>query len=375
MSGIRVGVPTEIKTAERRVALTPAGVELLAGAGHEVTVQSGAGAGAGLPDALYEAAGARLEPDADVVWRDSDLVVKVKEPVAAEYGRLRSDLTLFTYLHLAADRPLTEALVESGTTGVAYETVEDERGGLPLLAPMSEVAGRLAAYAAAHHLRSPEGGPGLLMGGVPGVAPARVLIIGGGVVGTQAARMAVGMEADVTILERSLARIKALDELFQGRATVLASDPETLASSLALADVVIGAVLVPGAAAPRVLTREMLPRLKPGALLVDVAIDQGGCFETSRATTHDDPTYVVDGVVHYCVANMPGSVPTTSTRALTNATLPHVLRLVERMDDGGSWDSALASGLNVADGRITQPAVAAAFPDLPSGLGGERVVA
>jgi alanine dehydrogenase len=375
MSGIRVGVPTEIKTAERRVALTPAGVELLAGAGHEVTVQSGAGAGAGLPDALYEAAGARLEPDADVVWRDSDLVVKVKEPVEAEYGRLRTDLTLFTYLHLAADRPLTEALVESGTTGVAYETVEDERGGLPLLAPMSEVAGRLAAYAAAHHLRSPEGGPGLLMGGVPGVAPARVLIIGGGVVGTQAARMAVGMEADVTILERSLARIKALDELFQGRATVLASDPETLASSLALADVVIGAVLVPGAAAPRVLTREMLPRLKPGALLVDVAIDQGGCFETSRATTHDDPTYIVDGVVHYCVANMPGSVPTTSTRALTNATLPHVLRLVERMDDGGSWDSALASGLNVADGRITQPAVAAAFPDLPSGLGGERVVA
>jgi alanine dehydrogenase len=375
MSGIRVGVPTEIKTAERRVALTPAGVELLAGAGHEVTVQSGAGAGAGLPDALYEAAGARLEPDADVVWRDSDLVVKVKEPVEAEYGRLRSDLTLFTYLHLAADRPLTEALVESGTTGVAYETVEDERGGLPLLAPMSEVAGRLAAYAAAHHLRSPEGGPGLLMGGVPGVAPARVLIIGGGVVGTQAARMAVGMEADVTILERSLARIKALDELFQGRATVLASDPETLASSLALADVVIGAVLVPGAAAPRVLTREMLPRLKPGALLVDVAIDQGGCFETSRATTHDDPTYIVDGVVHYCVANMPGSVPTTSTRALTNATLPHVLRLVERMDDGGSWDSALASGLNVADGRITQPAVAAAFPDLPSRLGGERVVA
>jgi alanine dehydrogenase len=366
---MRIGVPTEVKSGERRVAVTPAGAQLLVDAGHEVLVQAGAGEGAGFDDAAYERAGARLSPAADAVWGVADLVVKVKEPVPAEYGLLRDDLTLFTYLHLAADRPLTEALLESGTTAVGYETIADERGGLPLLAPMSEVAGRLAAYAAAHHLRSPAGGPGLLMGGVPGVAPADVVIVGGGVVGTHAARMAVGMEADVTILERSLPRIKVLDELFQGRVRVVASDPGTVAEALERADVVIGAVLVPGAAAPRVVTREMLARLKPGALLLDVAIDQGGCFETSRPTTHDDPTYTVDDIVHYCVANMPGAVPTTATRALVNATLPYVLRLVERLATGGDWDAGLAGGLNVADGRIRQAAVAAAFPDLPAGTG------
>jgi alanine dehydrogenase len=363
---VQIGVPTEVKSGERRVALTPGGVELLVGGGHEVLVQAGAGEGAGFGDADYERAGALLRPSADAVWGAADVVVKVKEPVPAEYGLLRDDLTLFTYLHLAADRPLTEALIESGTTAVGYETVADERGGLPLLAPMSEVAGRLAAYAAAHHLRSPAGGPGLLMGGVPGVAAADVVIVGGGVVGTQAARMAMGMEADVTILERSLSRIKALDELFQGRVRVIASDPGTLAEALERADVVIGAVLVPGAAAPRVVTREMLARLKPGALLLDVAIDQGGCFETSRPTTHDDPTYTVDGIVHYCVANMPGAVPTTSTRALVNATLPYVLELVARLEDGGAWDAGMAGGLNVSDGLIRQAAVAAAFPDLPA---------
>ena len=363
---MRIGAPSEVKSGERRVALTPAGVELLARDGHEVTVQRGAGAGAGLSDSAYEEAGARLEADARRVWGGSDVVVKVKEPVPAEYGRLREDLTLFTYLHLAADRPLTEALVDSGATALGYETVADRHGGLPLLAPMSEVAGRLAAYAAAHHLRSAAGGPGLLMGGVPGVAPANVLIIGGGVVGTQAARMAAGMEAQVTILERSLSRIKALDELFQGRVRVLASDPGTVADGLAQADVVIGAVLVPGATAPRVITREMLAWIRPGSLLIDVAIDQGGCFETSRATDHDDPVYTVDGIVHYCVANMPGAVPATATRALVNATLPYVLRLVDGLEHGGELDAELTGGLNVADGRISQAAVAKAFPDLPA---------
>lgn len=373
--GPKIGVPTEIKSGERRVALTPAAVEMLVSRGCAVTVQRGAGEAAGFPDTAYRGAGAALESGADAVWAYSDLIVKVKEPIEPEYRHLRAELTLFTYLHLAADRALTEALVCSGALGLAYETVRDARGGLPLLAPMSEVAGRLAAYAAAHHLRAPDGGPGLLLGGVPGVAAASVVVIGGGVVGTQAARMAVGMGADVTILERSLPRIKALEEFFESRARVIASDPATLADALSDADVVIGAVLVPGATAPRIITREMLAELRPGAILIDVAIDQGGCFETSRPTTHADPTYAVDGILHYCVANMPGAVPMTSTRALVNATLPYVLELADRLSDGQPWSEGLRGAINVSTGRIRQRAVGEAFPDLPVAPASELVTA
>jgi len=363
---MQIGVVTETKPSERRVGLTPAGAATLVADGHEILVQEGAGVGAGFPDDAYRGSGARLEATADAVWSQSELVVKVKEPIASEYRHLRADLTLFTYLHLAADRPLTAALVESGATAIAYETVRDTNGGLPLLVPMSEVAGRLAAQAAAHHLQHPFGGPGILMGGVPGVRAADVVVIGGGVVGTNAALVAAGMRAEVTILETSAKRLRELDAQFGGTARVLASDPETLRRSVAGADVVIGAVLVPGAAAPRLVRREDLAAMQPHALLVDVAIDQGGCFETSRPTTHEDPTFTVDGILHYCVGNMPGAVPRTSTRSLTNATLPYVRRLAA---DGPAQaladDPLLGSGLNVADHEIRFPAVADAFPDLP----------
>jgi alanine dehydrogenase len=368
MPGMRIGVPAEIKPSERRVAVTPAGAAALTADGHDVVVEAGAGAGAGFPDELYVAAGARIEPVAENVWADSELVVKVKEPIASEYGHLRDDLTLFTYLHLAADRELTEALIAAGTTAIAYETVNGSGGGLPLLVPMSEVAGRLAAQAAAHHLQHPFGGPGILMGGVPGVRPADVVVIGGGVVGTQAALVAAGMQAEVTVLDTSQTRVRELDALFGDRVRVLASDPETLERSLRSADVVIGAVLVPGRAAPNVVRREMLAQLQEHAVLVDVAIDQGGCFETSHPTTHEQPTFRVDGILHYCVANMPGAVPRTSTRSLTNATLPYLRRLAAQGPGPAmASDPLLAAGLNVAGGQISFPGVADAFPDLPRG--------
>lgn len=365
---MRVGVVKETKTKEARVGLTPAGASVLVGDGHEVRVEQGAGVGAGFGDHLYEQAGVKLV-SRDEAWADSELVVKVKEPIAAEYRYLRADLTVFTYLHLAADRPLTEALLSSGALGIAYETVQDDTG-LPLLAPMSEVAGRLAAHAAATYLTTPEGGPGLLLGGSPGVAAARVVVIGGGVVGTQAALLALGMQAEVTILDTSARRIRELDVIFGGRARVVVSDPASLARELAQADVVIGAVLVPGQSAPKVVGRADLALLKPSALLIDVAIDQGGAFETSRPTTYADPIYVVDGIRHYCVANMPGGVPQTSTRALTNATFPYLRRLVAQGPaDAITADPALALGVNTRDGQLVHLGVAQAFPDLPAAGG------
>jgi alanine dehydrogenase len=359
---VLVGLVAEVKSGERRCALTPAGTRELTAAGHDVLVQIGAGGGSGFPDADYSQAGAMLVPDAGTVWRAADLLLKVKEPVAGEYPQLRPEQVLFTYLHLAADRPLTDALVRSGTTAIAYETVEDAGGRLPLLAPMSEIAGRLAAQAGAYFLQEPLGGPGLLVGGVPGVAPARVTVLGGGVVGTHAARVACGMGADVTILDRSLPRLRELDELFDGRARVVMSGAEAIEQELVRSDVVVGAVLVPGAAAPKLVTREMLGLLPARAVLVDVAIDQGGCFSTSRPTTHAEPAYELEGVLHYCVANMPGAVPRTSTLALTNATLPYVRRLADLGVDGLlAQDPGVAPGVNVRDGEIVSAPVAEAL--------------
>lgn len=357
---MRIGLIKEIKPAERRVALTNTGVVALVNDGHDVLVETGSGAGAGFSDTDYGRAGAKLVDTADA-WA-TDLVIKVKEPIASEYTHLRRETTLFTYLHLAANPDLTHALLDARVTALAYETVEDKRVGLPLLTPMSEVAGRLAAYAAAHYLMHPFGGRGPLLGGSPGVAPAVVVVLGGGVVGTHAATLAVGMRADVTILDVSPRRFPELEELFGTTARVLQSEPMTMLGELEHADVVIGAVLVPGAAAPKLVSRGNLARLKPGALLVDVAIDQCGCFETSRPTTYDDPTYDVDGIVHYCVANMPGGVPHTSTRALTNATLPYVRSMAAQgVDAATAADPGLARGLNTRAGSITHDAVAAAF--------------
>ena len=350
---MRIGVVKEIKLDERRVALTPAGARELATLGHDVLVERAAGVGSGFPDDAYRAVGARILDAAEEVWGDSELLLKVKEPIEVEYPLLHADLTLFTYLHLAPNRPLTEALLTSKATGIAYETVEKGRGHLPLLAPMSEIAGRLAAQAGAYFLQGPLGGPGLLIGGVTGVAPARVVVIGGGVVGTQAARIALGTEAEVTILERSLDRLHELDEYFGARARILMSDALILEEALRESDVVIGAVLVPGALAPRLVTREMLGLMKPRSVIVDVAIDQGGCFETSHPTTHTDPVFVVDDVLHYCVANMPGAVPVTATRALTNATMPYVRRLADLgVEAALAQDKGFGRGLNVKDGQI-----------------------
>ena len=363
---MKIGVAKEIKPSERRVALTPGGARELVMLGHQVLVEQDAGVGSGFPDELYTGVGAHLLPAAAEVWAESDLLLKVKEPIESEYPLLHADLTLFTYLHLAPNRPLTEALLTSGTTGIAYETVEKGHGHLPLLAPMSEIAGRLAAQAGAYFLQEPLGGPGLLMGGVTGVAPARVLVIGGGVVGTQAARIALGTEAEVTILERSLERLHELDEYFGARARILMSDAIILEEALRQADVIIGAVLVPGALAPRLVTREMLGLMKPRSVIVDVAIDQGGCFETSHPTTHTDPVFVVDGVLHYCVANMPGAVPITATRALTNATLPYVRRLAELgVDKALDGDDGFRHGLNVRAGEISYGPVARAYAEGP----------
>jgi alanine dehydrogenase len=360
-----VGVAQETKLAERRVALTPAGALELVDDGHHVLVETSAGVGSGFPDAAYAEAGARIV-DRDEAWGASDLLLKVKEPIGPEYSRLRPDMTLFTYLHLAADPALTRALVDAGTTAIAYETVEDSHGGLPLLAPMSAIAGRLATQAGAYFLQAPLGGAGVLIGGAPGVGPARVVIVGGGAVGTHAARVAAGMGAETTILERSSSRIRALDDQFDGRVKVLMSDAMTVREEVRRSDVVIGAVLVPGARAPRVVTREMLAEMGSGTVVVDVAIDQGGCVETARPTTHDEPTYVVDDVVHYCVTNMPGAVPSTSTRALTNATLPYVRRLAGLgVQDALAQDPGLGLGLNVQGGRIVNEAVARAFDETP----------
>jgi alanine dehydrogenase len=357
---LRIGVPKEIKADEYRVALTPAGALELVKRGHEVLVETGAGVGSAFADEAYERVGARMASGADV-WGGSDLLLKVKEPVEVEYERLREGMTLFTYLHIAADEPLTRALVASGVAAVAYETVETESGALPLLAPMSEVAGKLASQAGAYFLEKPFGGRGLLLGAVPGVAPGRVLIIGGGIVGYNAAIVALGLGAQVTILERSIDRMRHLEEVLSGRVTLLMSSTLQIAASVNDADLVIGAVLIPGAVAPKLVTREMITGMKAGAVVVDVAIDQGGCFETSRPTTHSDPVFVVDDVIHYCVANMPGGVPITSTRALTNATLPYVEAIADRgLRDAVAADPALAKGVNVLAGRVTYEAVAEA---------------
>ena len=357
---MRIGVAKEIKTDEYRVALTPAGARELVRGGHEVLVETTAGDGSSFFDADYERAGARVVSVEDV-WGRSELLLKVKEPIASEYARMREGLVLFTYLHIAADEPLTRALVESGITAVAYETVETDDRRLPLLAPMSEIAGRLAAQAGAYFLEKPLGGRGLLLGGVPGVAPGRVVVLGGGIVGYNAAIIAIGLGAQVTVLERSIDRMRHLDEVLSGRVSLVMSSTLQIESSIAEADLVIGAVLVPGARAPKLVTREMLGVMKPGAVIVDVAIDQGGCIETARPTTHSDPVFEVDGVTHYCVANMPGGVPITSTKALTNATLPYVEAIAENgLVAAVSADPSLARGVNVLDGKITYAAVAQA---------------
>jgi alanine dehydrogenase len=355
---MRIGVAKEIKQDEYRVALTPAGAGELRQRGHEVVVESGAGVGSTFPDAEYEAVGAQVATVEDV-WASSDMVLKVKEPLPAEYGRLRDGQILFTYLHLAADAELTRALLASGATCVAYETVETDDGKLPLLAPMSEVAGRLATQMGAWALEKAQGGRGLLLGGVPGVPPAKVVVLGGGIVGYNAALIAVGMQADVWILDRSVERMRDLEMMLDGRITLAMSNRLRIEQTVADADLIIGAVLIPGARAPKLITRDMLAGLRPGTVLVDVAIDQGGCFETSRPTTHSDPIYEVDGIVHYCVANMPGAVPATSTFALTNVTLPYVEAVADLgVRDAVARDPALARGVNIVDGKLTYQAVA-----------------
>lgn len=358
---MRVGVPKEIKNNEFRVGMTPGAVREYVAHGHQVTVQTGAGTGIRASDKDYEAAGAKIAPDAKTIFDQSEMIVKVKEPQPSEYVQLREGQILYTYLHLAPDPEQTFGLLKSGVTGVAYETVTDDRGGLPLLAPMSEVAGRLAIQAAAYALTAPQGGRGLLMGGVPGVLPAKVLIIGGGVVGTHSAKMAAGLGADVTILDRSLRRLAELDDIFGGRVKTRYSTFDALDEETDAADVVIGAVLIPGASAPKLVTRAMLKGMKKGAVLVDVSIDQGGCFETSRPTTHAEPTYEVEGVVHYCVANMPGAVPLTSSHALNNATLSFGLQLADKGLKALKDNKHLRNGLNVHKGRVTHEAVAAAL--------------
>jgi alanine dehydrogenase len=357
---MRIGVAKEIKQDEYRVALTPAGAGELRARGHEVVVESGAGLGSAFPDSDYENVGAQIASVGDV-WATADLVLKVKEPLPVEYERLREGLVLFTYLHLAADEELTRALIASGSTCIAYETVETDDGRLPLLAPMSEVAGRLATQMGAWALEKAQGGRGLLLGGVPGVPPAKVVVLGGGIVGYNAALIAVGMQADVWILDKSVERMRDLEMMLDGRITLSMSNRLQIELAVADADLVIGAVLIPGARAPKLITRDMLAGLKPGAVLVDVAIDQGGCFETSRPTTHSDPIYEVDGVVHYCVANMPGAVPVTSTFALTNMTLPYVEAIAELgVREAIVRDRALWRGVNVLDGKLTYEAVAEA---------------
>lgn len=358
---MRIGVPTEVKDQERRVALTPAGAHELVARGHEVLIQRGAGLGSSLPDEEYEEAGAVVVETADETWAEAELVLKVKEPIEEEYHRLREGLTLFTYLHLAADRPCTDALLESGTTAIAYETVQLPGGRLPLLYPMSEVAGCLAPQLGAHYLMQPEGGRGVLMGGVGGVAPAKVLVLGGGVAGQNAASIASGMGARVTILDNDVDKLRTAGWRWQGKVGQEYSSGLTIVKLIPEADLVIGTVLVPGARAPKLVTNEMVATMKPGSVLVDIAVDQGGCFEDTRPTTHSDPVFKVHQSTFYCVANMPGAVPTTSTTALTNATLPYVLKLA-----GAGWrdalrdDPAFLLGLNTHAGEVTHAGVAEA---------------
>jgi len=359
---MRIGIPTEVKVDEYRVAITPAGVRELSSRGHEVLVQTGAGLGSAFDDDHFTAQGARIVPDAEAVFGEAEMVLKVKEPQAGEVELLREGQTLFTYLHLAAEPELAHGLQESGATCIAYETVEDAEGRLPLLAPMSEVAGKIATQAGAFMLEKPLGGRGILLGGVPGVAAATVLVIGGGVVGMNAAFIAIGMQADVFVFDRSIDLLRELEVAFGGRASTVYSSTLAIEEMLPRADLVVGSVLVHGGRAPRVVTREQLSLMKRHAVLVDVSIDQGGCFETSHPTTHSDPTYEVDEITHYCVTNMPGAVPITSTYALTNATLPYVLELAEHGVDGAlERDPGLAKGLNVRAGEITYGAVAEAL--------------
>jgi alanine dehydrogenase len=366
---VRIGVPTEIKPDEYRVAITPAGVRELSACGHEVLIQAGAGEGSAMDDAQFAAQGALIVPDAQAVFEAAELVLKVKEPQPSEVEMLRESQTLFTYLHLAAEPELARGLQRSGATCIAYETVEDSAGRLPLLAPMSEVAGKIATQAGAFMLEKPLGGRGILLGGVPGVAAATVLVIGGGVVGMNAAFIAIGMQADVFVFDRSIDRLRELEVAFGGRASTVYSSTLAIEEMLGLADLVVGAVLVHGGRAPHVITREQLKLMRPHAVLVDVSIDQGGCFETSRPTTHSEPTFEVNGITHYCVTNMPGAVPITSTYALTNATLPYALALADRGPDRAmEEDLGLALGLNVRAGEITHPAVIAALAQPVGGV-------
>ena len=352
-----IGVPKEIKTREFRVGLVPSSVAELVRRGHQVLVETEAGQGIGADDAEYKAAGAEIASSAGDVFARAEMIVKVKEPQPNEWVQLSSKQILFTYLHLAADAPQAFGLAESGCTAIAYETITDDAGGLPLLAPMSEVAGRLAVIEGASHLKANAGGRGILISGVPGTAPADIVVIGGGVVGVNAAKMAVGLGARVTVFDRSVPRLRYLSDIFGNSITTRYANNAVLADAVKQADMVIGAVLVPGASAPKLVSKAELSTMKPGAVLVDVAIDQGGCFETSRPTTHDDPTYMVDGIVHYCVANMPGSVPRTSSEALNNATLPHVIALADKGIKALDDDPHLANGLNVAGGKIVYQAV------------------
>ncbi|MEZ5333191.1 MAG: alanine dehydrogenase [Thermoanaerobaculia bacterium] len=351
---MKVGVPREIKDHEYRVGMIPAAVHAVVEAGREVCVQAGAGEGSGIADDEYRKAGARILPDAEAVWGEADLIVKVKEPIPSEFPRIREGHVLFTYLHLAPLPELTDELLRKKATGIAYETITDRNGALPLLTPMSEVAGRMAVIKGATYLDYPNGGRGTLIGGVPGVPPGDVVIIGGGIVGLNAAKMALGLGARVAILETNLDRMRHLDNLFHGTVTTLASNHHNLISAIQRADLLIGAVLIPGRSAPKLVTREMLKLMKPRAVVVDVAVDQGGCFETTRPTTHSDPVYEVDGILHYCVANMPGAVPRTSTFALNNATMPYTLALVRHgVEDAVRRDPGLAAGVNTYAGRIT----------------------
>lgn len=362
---MRIGVPTEVKSQELRVSLTPAGAKELTGRGHQVLVQSGAGQGSGFEDEAYVEQGATIVPDADAAWGEADLVVKVKEPIESEYHLLRNDLTLFTYLHLAASRPCTDALLQAGTTAIAYETVQLPDRSLPLLTPMSEVAGCLAPQVGASAMMSAHGGPGLLFGGVGGVAPARVVVIGGGVSGACAVTIATGMRAEVTVLDTNLNRLRQLDEMHHGRVRTLASNALEIEQAVADADLVIGSVLIPGARAPKLVTNQMVASMKPGSVLVDIAIDQGGCFEDSHPTTHAEPTFGVHDSIFYCVANMPGAVSHTSTKALTNATMPYVLRIADQgWREALRHDPALAKGLSTHAGQVTSEPVAKAH-DLP----------
>ena len=358
---MRVGVPKEIKPGEYRVGLTPTAVREYVTHGHQVAVETGAGQGAGYEDSAYQRAGAEIAADAEAVFASAGLIVKVKEPQQVEWERLRPGQILFTYLHLAPDPAQAEGLLASGAVAIAYETVTDKAGGLPLLAPMSEVAGRIAVFSAAETLLKHNGGMGLLLSGVPGVPPARVCVLGGGVVGANAARMAAGLGAEVVVIERSVPRMRELDDIFMGRVVTRYSTLDSVEEEVILADVVIGAALIPGANAPKLVRREHLKKMKTGSVLVDVSIDQGGCFETSHPTTHANPTYTIDGVVHYCVANMPGAAPRTSSEALVHATLPFGLALADKGLDALKADRHLAKGLNILDGKVTHPAVAQAL--------------